>query len=192
MHRIWFALLCLVSVSLLAAEPVAIGGRLDTLSLQDGDGRTVTLSAASAQPTVLVFYSTVCPISNDYNDRINALHRTYSAKGVRVLLINANSNESLADIEQHHKAAELLLPVYKDRSNVLADRLGASVTPEAFLLDRDGTLRYQGHIDDSRNPARTRVRGLTTALDELLAGKPVTKSQSKAFGCTIKRVRKDS
>src|SRR5205085_7144414 len=73
--------------------------------------------------------------------------------------------------------------------NVVADRFGATVTPESYVIDSSGTIRYHGQIDDSRNEARIRTPGLRMALDAVLAGKPVTVQETKAFGCTIKRVR---
>ncbi|MBL8211022.1 MAG: redoxin domain-containing protein [Bryobacterales bacterium] len=142
--------------------------------------------------TVMIFLSTVCPISNDYNDRMGALYRELSAKGVQWLAINANQNEPWSEVDQHRQQAGYPFPVWKDRNNVVADKVGASVTPEVFVFDKDAALRYQGQIDDSRNPARTQVLGLKNAVEQLLAGQPVTKTQTKAFGCTIKRVRKSS
>jgi hypothetical protein len=176
------------------------GAALGTLGLQASALDQVTLFAGAAPTsfptrdriTVMVFLSTVCPISNDYNDRMSALYRELSAKGVQWLAINANQNEPWSEVDQHRQQAGYPFPVWKDRNNVVADRVGASVTPEVFIFDKAGVLRYQGHIDDSRNPARAQVAGLKTAVEQLLAGQPVTKVQTKAFGCTIKRVRKSS
>lgn len=142
--------------------------------------------------TVMIFLSTVCPISNDYNDRMSALYRELTAKGVQWLAINANQNEPWSEVDAHRQQAGYPFPVWKDRNNVVADKVGASVTPEVFVFDKEGLLRYQGQIDDSRNPARTQVHGLKHAVEQLLAGQAVIKTQTKAFGCTIKRVRKSS
>lgn len=148
--------------------------------------------ALTDRVTVMIFLSTVCPISNDYNDRMSALYRELSAKGVQWLAVNANQNEPWGEVDQHRQQAGYPFPVWKDRNNVVADKVGASVTPEVFVFDREGMLRYQGQIDDSRNPARTQAHGLKNAVEQLLAGQAVTKTQTKAFGCTIKRVRKSS
>jgi hypothetical protein len=56
-------------------------------------------------------------------------------------------------------------------------------------MDKDGVLRYHGSIDDSQNPARVNTQGLRLALDALLAGRPASPEETKAFGCSIKRVR---
>jgi hypothetical protein len=82
--------------------------------------------------------------------------------------------------------------VFKDPDNVLADRFDAQVTPESYAIDSSGVIRYHGAIDDNMNESRVHTRTLRTALDALLDGKPVLSTQTKAFGCTIKRVRRAS
>jgi hypothetical protein len=66
------------------------------------------------------------------------------------------------------------------------------MTPEAVLLDPAGAVRYQGAIDDARNPARVRIDGLRQAIDAVLAGQPVPVDRLRAFGCSIKRVKNRS
>jgi hypothetical protein len=58
------------------------------------------------------------------------------------------------------------------------------------VIDSTGTLVYHGQIDDSRNEQRVQQQGLRMALDAVLAGKPVGVAETKAFGCSIKRVRR--
>lgn len=165
-----------------AATPV------DRIELQDEDGRSASFATAG-KTTVVIFYSTVCPISNDYNDRLTAFWREYAPKGVQILVVNANANENLDAVKKHRQAAEYPFAVYRDPQQRLADAVGATVTPEAFILDSQGKVAYRGHIDDSRNPARVHNAGLKTALEEVLTGRAVSKAESKAFGCTIKRRR---
>jgi hypothetical protein len=74
----------------------------------------------------------------------------------------------------------------------MADRYNARMTPEAVLLDPAGAVRYQGAIDDARNPARVRIEGLRLAIDAVLAGQPVPVHRLRAFGCSIKRVKNQS
>ena len=75
---------------------------------------------------------------------------------------------------------------------MVADRFDAQVTPESYVIDSSGVLRYHGSIDDEMNAARVHTQRLRLALDALLAGKPLPATETKAFGCTIKRVRKAS
>jgi hypothetical protein len=83
-------------------------------------------------------------------------------------------------------------PVCKDPDNLVADRFNAQVTPESYVMDSAGILRYHGSIDDNMNESRVHVQRLRAALDALLGGKLVQATETKAFGCTIKRVRKAS
>lgn len=181
--------LVLCAFSLFGKEPVQVGQKLESISLRDLTSKPVTFST-TGKVTAVIFYSTQCPISNEYNDRLQALYRDYSAKGVQLIFADANVNESVREITEHSKAAGFPFQVYQDPQSALADTLGASVTPEAYVFDMTGVLRYHGHIDDARNPARAQVNGLRNALDEVLEGKAVTRPETKGFGCTIKRPRK--
>jgi hypothetical protein len=93
-------------------------------------------------------------------------------------------------VAAHAKSSGFEFTVYKDENSVVADQLGAQVTPEAFVVDAAGNVLYHGSIDDSQNTARIQFQGLRTALDSILAGKAVEKAETKAFGCTIKRAKR--
>jgi hypothetical protein len=75
---------------------------------------------------------------------------------------------------------------------VVADKFGAQVTPETFVIDKSGVILYHGAIDDSQNPANIKTQGLRMALDAVLGGQSVAKAETKAFGCTIKRAKRAS
>ncbi len=75
----------------------------------------------------------------------------------------------------------------KDDGNKIADRLGATRTPEAYVIDANGKLVYHGRIDNSQNMANITANDLRDALDELLSGKAISKTGGAAFGCSIKR-----
>lgn len=79
--------------------------------------------------------------------------------------------------------------MYKDENNVVADQFGATVTPETYVIDSSGTIRYHGSIDDSKNESRVTTQRLRVAIDSVLAGKEPPQLETKAFGCSIKRVR---
>ncbi|MCS7023534.1 MAG: redoxin domain-containing protein [Bryobacteraceae bacterium] len=164
---------------------------MPSLSVVDLSGKSHRVDT-TGRITVVVFVSTICPISNDYNDRLIALYREFEPRGVQWLFLNSNSNETATDILRHTEAAGFPFSIYQDPGNHVADRLGATVTPQAFLLDRQGIVRYRGQIDDARNPARVSVHALKQALEDLLAGRMVARQETRAFGCTIKRVKKSS
>ena len=139
--------------------------------------------------TVVTFLSALCPVSNAFNDRMSALFRDYSAKGVKFVFADSNANESVAEIEAYRKTAGFPFAVYRDDGNRLADRFGAMATPETYVLDAQGAVRYHGFIEDSVNEARVKRRAVRDVLDAMLAGKRVPVAETKAFGCSIKRVR---
>ena len=76
----------------------------------------------------------------------------------------------------------------KDANNIVADRFEAAVTPEAYVVDSSGVLRYHGRIDDSQREGGVQNTDLQNAIDATVAGKPVAVKTTTAFGCSIKRV----
>jgi len=167
---------------------VAIGSVVADFKLPDADGKEHTLASLKGKSgTVLIFIATRCPVSNGYNERMQKLAEDYRAKGVNVVGINSNSTETAAEIKSHAAEKGLTFPILKDAGNQIADRLDAQVTPEAYFLDAAGKLVYRGRIDNSRNGDAITNTELRDAIEATLAGKPVEKSEVKAFGCSIKR-----
>ena len=166
----------------------AIGSRIEEFSLPDVNGTERSLkSLAGKNGTVLLFIAVQCPISNAYNERMEQLAQEYKAKGIAVVGINSNVAEDAAAVKAHAAEHKLSFPILKDPGNKIADKLGASVTPEAYFLDTSNKLLYHGRIDNSRNAAQVETSDLRNALDAALSGKPVEKTEAKAFGCSIKR-----
>jgi peroxiredoxin len=188
--RVALALLLLSIVAL--GQELRVGGKASGFTLTDLRGQQVTISPGQGEVSVVIFVSTICPVSNNYNTRMVDLYRDYSAKGVKFVFINANQNEKPAEVEEHARRAGFAFPVYRDVDNVVADRFGAQYTPETFVIDRSGAIRYHGRIDDSQNPARVQQNSLRLAIDAVLAGSEVAAPETKAFGCTIKRMRRAS
>jgi peroxiredoxin len=102
--------------------------------------------------------------------------------------VNSNRSETPEAIAAHARDHGLTFPILKDNDNRLADALGASFTPETYLFDSTRTLRYHGRIDDSKDPSAISKRDLTDALTAVSTGKTIAVTDTKAFGCTIKRV----
>lgn len=169
-----------------------LGGPVADFTLQTTKGQNVSFNQIKGNLTVLMFIATQCPVSNSYNERMNALYRDYAPRGVKFVGINSNATEPAAEVESHAAKHGFGFSVYKDNNNVVADRFGAQVTPEIFLINRDGVIIYHGSIDDSQNPANIKSQSLRLALDAALAGRPIEKASTKAFGCSIKRARTTS
>lgn len=181
----------LISVAQAQAAPVAIGDSLAPFSLKDYQGKDVDLeSFQGSKAVVLMFIATQCPVSNAYNERMAALAKDYQAKGVAIVGINSNRQETSAEIAAHASQHGLTFPILKDVDNVKADQFGAQVTPETYVYDAGWKLRYHGRIDDNQRGDSIQSQDLRNALDAVLAGKDVPVKETKAFGCTIKRVQK--
>lgn len=139
---------------------------------------------------VLVFIGTTCPAANSYAGLLSRLDLRYRSQGVQLLGIYSHADESLQEIARHAKAYRLSFPAFKDEKQELARQLGARVTPEAFVLDADRAVRYQGRIDDAYAGGIGRrvapQRGdLEDAVKAVLAGRPVSNPVTKAAGCVL-------
>ncbi len=169
--------------------PPAIGTTLDDFKLPDADGAEHSLKSLTGKSgAVIIFVATKCPVSNAYNDRMEKLAQDYKAKGINVIGINSNNTEPAAEVKSHAGEKHLTFTILKDDGNKIADRLGATRTPEAYVIDASGKLVYHGRIDNAQNAANITSNDLREALDEMLSGKQVSKTGGAAFGCTIKRV----
>ena len=169
--------------------PPAIGTILDDFKLPDADGAEHSLKSLTGKSgAVIIFVATKCPVSNAYNDRMEKLAQDYKAKGINVIGINSNNTEPAAEVKSHAGEKHLTFTILKDDGNKIADRLGATRTPEAYVIDASGKLVYHGRIDNAQNAANITSNDLREALDEMLSGKQVSKTGGAAFGCTIKRV----
>ncbi len=168
--------------------PPAIGTMIEDFTLPDVDNKEHSLkSLAGKNGIVLLFIAVQCPVSNAYNERMEQLAQDYQARGINVIGINSNVAEDAAAVKAHAAEHKLTFTILKDPGNKIADKLGASVTPEAYFLDANNKLLYHGRIDNARNAAQVETSDLRNALDAALAGKAIEKTEAKAFGCTIKR-----
>jgi peroxiredoxin len=164
-------------------------------ALQIGDavpsftGKTVagsSFSLADAQKDhraiVVIFRSTLCPYSNSYNDLLKNMTAEYGRKRVLFVAIHSDRWENEADIRAHAGKHGHTFPVIRDPDGRLAKLLNARRTPEVFLIDGEGKLRYHGRI-----AAKIGTPDLRNALDALLAGRRIEPAVTKAFGCSIDR-----
>ena len=159
-------------------------------TLPDAAEKSVTIgdwAEGDTKATVVLFVGTECSVVRAYAPRIKALAEGYAAKGVRVVGINANAGEKPARMAVGAKAYGWEFPVLKDATNAIGDRFGATKTPEAFVVDASGILRYHGRIDDNAQEADVKSRDLQNALDAILAGQPVTTKQTAVDGCGIRK-----
>ncbi|MCS1408815.1 MAG: Thiol-disulfide oxidoreductase ResA [Verrucomicrobia subdivision 3 bacterium] len=172
------------------AQRLEIGDQSADFSLYDTKRRLRSLSSYSdAKALALVFTSTECPLVKLYLPTLKTLNESFSNRGVQIVLVNSDPGDSFNRVAGHAWENELPFPVLKDFDQSLAKSLGATKTPEVFLLDGQRTLRYRGRIDDQYTVTHRRVaprnHNLKTALNQVLAGKTVETAETMATGCTI-------
>ena len=174
------------------ADTVEMDKEVPNFTLKDAADKEHSLKDLSHEKkvTVVMFISTQCPVSNHYNERIVALYNDYKDQSVQFIGINSNKNESVEEIAEHNKMNKFDFVVLKDLKNEIADKFRARRTPEVYLLDEKRILRYRGAIDNSQKDPETHY--LRETLDLVVTGEdiPQDRKTTKAFGCTIKRVRK--
>ncbi len=154
---------------------------------QTGQARSLASLTQGSKATVVMFLSVHCPYSNAYNDRMKTLAAKYAPKGVSFVGIFSDQNEPQAEVAAYAKAQKFPFPALVDKGDIAADAYAARVTPETYVVNGSGTLVYHGRIDNDMDPANVHTHDLAAALDATLAGKPVAKPETKAFGCSIKR-----
>lgn len=165
-----------------------IGSTLENFTLPDINGKEHSFESLKGKNgTIIVFLSVQCPVVKAYDERLVKLAEEYQARGINVVGINSNATESPAVVKAHAET-KYKFPVLKDANNIIADKMTAYATPEMFLFDTKNKLVYHGAIDNDRSGANVSGNFLRDALEEFLAGKTITKADTKAIGCTIKRV----
>lgn len=163
-------------------------GAMNVITFNDLHGKTYgRTDISSHKATVFLFVSAQCPISNVYTPRFNALATEYTKQGTQVFAVYADRQESMMEITKNVKEHNLVFPAVKDAHGVLADTLGAKLTPEAVIVDAQGVICYRGRIDDNTIPTRVTTHDLTNALDSVIKGEPVAHPKTFAFGCAIRR-----
>ena len=170
-----------------SAGDFAIGTTLENFSLPDTNGKVQSFNDLKGKNgTVIVFLSAQCPVVKGYNERISQIAADYQAKGINFIGINSNATES-NDWVKSNAAENYKFPVLKDEGNVIADKLGATVTPEVYYFDAKNVLLYHGAIDNDKSGKAITDPYLRTAFDSSLSGKAIAKTRANAFGCSIKR-----
>jgi hypothetical protein len=148
------------------------------------------LNTAGQVATVLLFIAPECPISNGYAREISRIATAYAPRGVAFYGVHADPRVSAETARGHASEYGYAFPVLMDPEQSLAHRVGATVTPEAVVLNRAGAVVYAGRIDDTyyrfgRRRETPTKRELRDALDDLIDGRPVAMHAAPAIGCEI-------
>lgn len=176
------------------AAPPSAPVKVLTFQLTAADGTEVALLAKPAEKiTVVCFLGTECPLARLYGPRLNKLAEEFAARGVRFVGVNSNSQDSPKDVAVFAKDHGISFPIAKDPGNKVADQFGARRMAEVFVVDQSLAIRYAGRIDDQHQPGVSRGQptrhDLRMAIEELLAGKPVSVARTETTGCLIGRLK---
>ncbi len=176
-----------------ASGNAPLAKRIEPFALKDALGTTRSLDDWKDQKAVVVvFLGTDCPLARLYGPKLSQLAQKYHGKQVQFVGIDANQQDSLAQIGHYVRTSKIEFPVLKDLGNKVADRFGAVRTPEVFLLDQSRVVRYRGPIDDQFGIGVARGKAvhnyLEDALDAVLGGKPVATAFKDPVGCRIGRI----
>ncbi len=139
-----------------------------------------------------VFMCNHCPYVRGYVDRLKQIQAEFQGQGFVLIGINSNDTQTYPEdsfekmkvfAEQH----QLNFPYLWDSTQDVAYSFGAQRTPEAFLIDQSGILRYSGAIDDNpQNPEAVQVQYLRQAIAQMLRGEQVSIPTTSAIGCSVK------
>ena len=167
-----------------------IGAPAPDFKLVDTAGRTWS-SDGEAAATVIVFTCNHCPYALAWHERLADAARDYADRGVRFLAINANDAEryprdSYEAMQRRVADEDWPMPYLHDSTQAVARAYGAQTTPDVFVLDGGGVLRYRGAPDADYDDPGQRAAWLREALDAVLAGEPPPRAETKPIGCSIK------
>ncbi|QTE22804.1 thioredoxin family protein [Polaribacter cellanae] len=171
-----------------------IGDKIEDFKLKSIDNKMVSLSDyTSAKGFIIIFTCNTCPYSVANEDRIIALDQKYKKAGFPVIAINPNdpaavSGDSFEKMQVRAKEKGFTFPYLFDDGQKVYPKFGATKTPHVYIITKkDMKVQYIGAIDNSsRNPDAVTEKYVENAVDALLAGKKVEKTETRAIGCSIK------
>ncbi len=190
----WWLVLPLLAMRLANGEdfaaPVSVDPELRVASIRGREIQPFKCEDSSMRAAVVLFITTDCPIANRYAPEIEKIRAEYEDSGVKMTLVHADPSLSVEDAARHAEEYALKAPIVIDRTHQLAAATGARVTPEAFVIDRSGRIRYRGRIDDQfagygERRAQAQSHDLREALTAVLEGREVKCPVTVAIGCLI-------
>lgn len=180
------------------ATAAAVGKEAPAFSLPDLAGKTHNLADYRGKPVVLEWFNPECPFVKAAHTKGSLVSTAAQLenKGFVYLAINSGApGKQGQGIEVNAAGKEafgLTHPILLDEMGSAGKAYGATNTPHVFLIDQKGTLVYAGAVDNSPDgegnspEGGTLVNYLTQAAEELLAGKPISKPETNAYGCSVK------
>ena len=192
------AITTLAAGALYAADVPPVGSAAPEFSAPDANGKTQSLSEYKGKYVVLEWFNPECPFVKKHygSDNMQKLQSEYTGKGVVWLTIDSNapgtegsiSAEQAKKIMDSWKTKQTALVL--DPESKIAKLYGAKNTPNMVIINPEGKIVYEGAIDSKATPNPADIPSSTnyvkSALDESLAGKPISNAQTKPYGCSVK------
>src|SRR3712207_2847156 len=170
---------------------LTVGDPAPSFALPDTEGAAVRLDPGAHAATVVVFTANGCPFARAWHDRVQDVARAYAGRDVAVLQVVSNDEtdhpeDSLEGMRQRVAVGELAGPFLRDAEQSVAQAYGATATPEVFVVDRAGLVRYHGAPDGDHDDPAQDAAWLRAALDDVLAGREVARPLTSPAGCSVK------
>ncbi len=176
----------------MATDTLKIGSQAPYFNLPAVDGNTYSIdSFKDKEALVVIFSCNHCPYVRAYEDRIIQIQNDYRDR-LQIVAINSNDTtnypeDSFEEMIKRANEKKFNFPYLRDETQEIAKAYGATHTPEIFLFNRERKLVFHGKIDDNwQEPDKVKTPYLRNAIDELLAGKPISVPETFTIGCTIK------
>ncbi len=190
-----FALLVALTLAT-AAFAVEVGKPAPDFTGTDITGKTIKLSDYKRKIVVLESYNSDCPFCENHyrTGAMQELQRNMATKNVVWLIVDSVNKKNFSYRTPEQARKELAdrkitaMAWIDDNSGAIGHLYGMETTPHMFVIAKDGTLVYDGAIDDRPQPfgdPRTANNYVRDAVDELIAGKPVAVSETKPYGCAV-------
>ncbi|HEX8077484.1 MAG TPA: thioredoxin family protein [Chthoniobacterales bacterium] len=176
-----------------------IGQRAPDFRLPATDGKTYALDDFAADPVLVVFFTcNHCPYVTGSDEATRRTVEKFAPRGVRFVAINSNSPNTYAEDDFPHMVSRMSEHEFPwiylhDATQEVARAYGALRTPHFYVFDRARQLIYTGRaLDNPRQAERSRTHDLERALEEHLAGKPITVPVTNPIGCNVKWEGRDA
>jgi peroxiredoxin len=180
------------------AFTLQLGEKTPDFKLPATDGKTYELSDFDDADVLVIFFTcNHCPYVIGSDEVTRRTVEKFAPQGVKFVGINSNSKNTYAEDDFKHMVARMKqhkfpwLYLY-DEPQAVAKAYGALRTPHFFVFDKDRRLIYTGRgVDNPRDASRIKVNDLERALEEHLAGRPVSVPLTNPIGCNVKWEGKD-
>ena len=190
MRTLMIVLAATLAMPAMAGDGASVGEMAPAFTLADSAGNKVSLNDFEGKIVVLEWLNPDCPfVQRHYKaGTMKNLAAQYAGEGVVWLTINSTNYMDAAANAKFKAENDLPYTILVDQSGDVGHLYGAKTTPHMYIIDGNGTLVYIGAIDDDPrgNKGEPAVNYVAVALDEVLAGNPVTTAETKPYGCSVK------